>query len=82
MAGHLIGDDASLSFELDGPLRLNRVQDRLLVTGRITEPELARELAARLEDHKVPPQISVVESFPLSVNGKVDKRRLAEVVPA
>jgi amino acid adenylation domain-containing protein len=55
---------------------------RLLVTGRITEAELARELAARLEDHKVPPQISVVESFPLSVNGKVDKRRLAEVVPA
>lgn len=55
---------------------------RLLVTGPITEAELARELAARLEDHKVPPQISVVESFPLSVNGKVDKRRLAEVVPA
>jgi amino acid adenylation domain-containing protein len=55
---------------------------RLLVTGAITEAELARELAARLEDHKVPPQISVVESFPLSVNGKVDKRRLAEVVPA
>jgi amino acid adenylation domain-containing protein len=54
----------------------------LLVTGAITEAELARELAARLEDHKVPPQISVVESFPLSVNGKVDKRRLAEVVPA
>jgi acyl-CoA synthetase (AMP-forming)/AMP-acid ligase II len=54
----------------------------LLVTGAVTEAELARELAARLEDHKVPPQISVVESFPLSVNGKVDKRRLAEVVPA
>jgi non-ribosomal peptide synthetase component E (peptide arylation enzyme) len=52
------------------------------VTGAITGAELARELAARLEDHKVPPQISVVESFPLSVNGKVDKRRLAEVVPA
>jgi amino acid adenylation domain-containing protein len=55
---------------------------RLLVIGRITEAELAGELAARLEDYKVPPQISVVESFPLSVNGKVDKRRLAEVVPA
>jgi acyl-CoA synthetase (AMP-forming)/AMP-acid ligase II len=55
---------------------------RLLVTGRVTEAALARELAARLEDYKVPPQISVVESFPLSVNGKVDKRRLAEVVPA
>jgi len=55
---------------------------RLLVTGQVTEAELARELAARLEDHKVPPQISVVESFPLSVNGKVDKRRLAEGVPA
>jgi amino acid adenylation domain-containing protein len=54
----------------------------LLVTGAVTEAEVARELAARLEDHKVPPQISVVESFPLSVNGKVDKRRLAEVVPA
>ena len=29
-----------------------------------------------------PEDFSVVESFPLSVNGKVDKRRLAEVVPA
>jgi len=54
---------------------------RLLVTGAITEAELAGELAARLEEYKVPPHLSVVESFPLSVNGKVDKRRLAEVMP-
>jgi len=54
---------------------------RLLVTGAITEAELAGELAARLEEYKVPPYLSVVESFPLSVNGKVDKRQLAEVVP-
>jgi amino acid adenylation domain-containing protein len=51
---------------------------RLLVTGAITTAQLARELATRLEEYTVPPNLSVVDTFPLSVNGKVDKRRLAE----
>jgi acyl-CoA synthetase (AMP-forming)/AMP-acid ligase II len=55
---------------------------RLLVTGAITAAQLAGELTARLEEYKVPPHLSVVETFPLSVNGKVDKRRLAEAVPS
>ena len=55
---------------------------RLLVTGAITAAQLATELTARLEEYKVPPHLSVVETFPLSVNGKVDKRRLAEAVPS
>lgn len=52
---------------------------RLLVTGAIGRTELATELAARLEEYKVPPHLAVVDTFPLSVNGKVDKRRLGQM---
>jgi acyl-CoA synthetase (AMP-forming)/AMP-acid ligase II len=49
---------------------------RLLVIGAITRTYLVKELANRLEEYKLPTQLSVVDTLPLSVNGKVDKRRL------
>ncbi|MET0135815.1 MAG: AMP-binding protein [Kibdelosporangium sp.] len=53
---------------------------RLSVTGDVTERQLTQELAKRLEEHKVPADCQVLPGIPLSVNGKIDKRALAELL--
>ncbi|MGF7235761.1 MAG: long-chain fatty acid--CoA ligase, partial [Frankia sp.] len=42
----------------------------------LTAVEVLRELATLLEDFKVPPRCTVVDTSPLGANGKVDKRAL------
>lgn len=47
-------------------------------------PDLAavrRSLAARLADHKVPGSFVVVDTFPLTANGKLDRAGLASLGP-
>lgn len=51
---------------------------RLLVTGDLTERHLVSELRVRLEPEKLPEECRVIPVMPLSVNGKIDKRALAE----
>ncbi|MGQ0841542.1 class I adenylate-forming enzyme family protein [Actinokineospora sp.] len=46
---------------------------RLAVTGEITRERLAKELRVRMEDAKVPPECLVLESLPLTTNGKIDR---------
>ena len=51
---------------------------RLYVTGSVSLAELTTGLAARLEPVKIPDEVLVVDSIPLTVNGKIDKRSLGE----
>ena len=51
---------------------------RLAVTGDVPERDLADELGARLEEHKLPGRYHVLDDLPLSVNGKIDKKALVE----
>jgi acyl-CoA synthetase (AMP-forming)/AMP-acid ligase II len=50
---------------------------RLFVTGAITRERLVAELGSRLDRNKLPDEFHVVDSIPLSVAGKIDKRALA-----
>ncbi|HEX5116510.1 MAG TPA: AMP-binding protein [Pseudonocardiaceae bacterium] len=51
---------------------------RLAVCGDLTDRQVADGLVARLEEPKLPGECRVVPGLPLTVNGKVDKRTLAE----
>jgi acyl-CoA synthetase (AMP-forming)/AMP-acid ligase II len=50
---------------------------RLFVTGAITREALVTELGARLDRNKLPDELHVVDSIPLTVAGKIDKPALA-----
>ncbi|MEH0935379.1 class I adenylate-forming enzyme family protein [Micromonospora psammae] len=50
---------------------------RLAVCGDITPDRLVKELLDRLEEQKIPAECRVVETLPLSVNGKIDRRVLS-----
>jgi acyl-CoA synthetase (AMP-forming)/AMP-acid ligase II len=49
---------------------------RLVVTGSTSAETLAKELAARLEETKLPAEYHIVRRFPLNINGKIDKAAL------
>ncbi|WP_328611222.1 acyl--CoA ligase [Amycolatopsis sp. NBC_00345] len=55
---------------------------RLVATGTISAGSLATELAVRLEEHKIPDDCRVLPELPLSVNGKIDKRALTDLLDA
>lgn len=46
----------------------------------ITEEEIQRYLAQRMAKYKIPVRIKLVENIPLTLNGKVDKRRIKEML--
>ncbi|MDS0140040.1 MULTISPECIES: class I adenylate-forming enzyme family protein [unclassified Amycolatopsis] len=48
----------------------------LAVTGTLDPGQLREGLAERLEPHKIPDRIEVVDALPHGVNGKIDKRAL------
>jgi amino acid adenylation domain-containing protein len=52
----------------------------LVVSGDVTPAEVLRQLAGRLEEHKLPARCLVVDDLPLGPNGKVDRRALAGLV--
>jgi acyl-CoA synthetase (AMP-forming)/AMP-acid ligase II len=54
---------------------------RLVVTGRLTPAEVLAALRDRLEDYKVPDEVTRIETMPRNVNGKTDKQRLRELEP-
>lgn len=47
----------------------------------VSVAELSAELALRLPEYMFPSAIQVVDRIPLSDNGKIDRRRLAELMP-
>jgi len=51
-----------------------------LETGFAAEQSLRRALAARLPAYMVPRVMKIVEAFPLTPNGKVDRRALAQTL--
>lgn len=53
---------------------------RLAVAGDLRVPYLVEQLGDRLEEQKLPSQVVVLDALPLSVNGKVDKKGLAELL--
>lgn len=55
---------------------------RLAVSGDVSTERLLAGLGARLEEHKLPGECVVLPAIPLGVNGKVDKRGLAELLAA
>ena len=48
----------------------------LFITGNVSRETVFDELRSKIEDYKLPPQIAVLEEFPLTPNGKTDKQRL------
>jgi acyl-CoA synthetase (AMP-forming)/AMP-acid ligase II len=48
----------------------------LFVVTRLREEQIFDELRQRLEEYKLPPQILVIETMPLTPNGKFDKAHL------
>ncbi|WP_433392207.1 class I adenylate-forming enzyme family protein [Micromonospora sp. KLBMP9576] len=50
---------------------------RLAVRGDITADRLVKELLDRIEEQKIPAECRVLETLPLGVNGKIDRRALA-----
>lgn len=52
----------------------------LVCTGEFDESALRAELAGRLPDYFIPASFVVLDRFPLTVNGKVDRARLPEPV--
>ncbi|SES16936.1 class I adenylate-forming enzyme family protein [Lentzea albida] len=53
---------------------------RLAVAGDLLVPYVVQQLGVRLEEQKLPSQVVVLDALPLSVNGKVDKKGLAELL--
>jgi acyl-CoA synthetase (AMP-forming)/AMP-acid ligase II len=54
---------------------------RLVVTGELTPPQVLAGLRDRLEDYKVPDEVTHIATMPRNVNGKTDKQRLRESEP-
>jgi acyl-CoA synthetase (AMP-forming)/AMP-acid ligase II len=52
----------------------------LLVQGSLTAEEVLRLLRREIDEVKVPTRCMVVDRFPLNANGKVERRRLGELV--
>lgn len=52
----------------------------LLVQGDLTSEEVLRLLRREIDEVKLPTRCVVLEQFPLNTNGKVERRRLAELV--
>ena len=50
------------------------------VTGKVDAPALRQALLARLPDHMVPATITVLAAMPLTTNGKLDRKKLANPV--
>ena len=49
---------------------------RLFVSGGVGRAEVVAGLHERLEPHKVPDEVAVLDAMPLTSNGKIDKRTL------
>ncbi|MFE2723237.1 class I adenylate-forming enzyme family protein [Kitasatospora sp. NPDC059327] len=52
----------------------------LAVVGRIEGPEVLELMREQIEVYKIPRRCVVLDELPLSANGKVDRRRLAETL--
>jgi acyl-CoA synthetase (AMP-forming)/AMP-acid ligase II len=52
----------------------------LVVDGDTTPTDVLKQLSTRLEEYKVPRECRVLDSLPLSANGKIDRRLLAVLV--
>jgi amino acid adenylation domain-containing protein len=51
---------------------------RLATDSGLDGPAIRRHLAASLPDHLVPTKVVCIERFPMTNNGKIDRRRLGE----
>ena len=70
-------------------VREDRPGDRCLVAYVVPEPgfepvwsQVREELSRVLPEYMLPAAFAVLESLPLTANGKVDRKALAEIVPA
>jgi amino acid adenylation domain-containing protein len=72
--------DAAVIVRVDSAGR--RSMAAYVTPGELDPHLLRRSLRARLPDFMVPASITVLESLPLSPNGKVDRARLAGLEPA
>ena len=52
----------------------------LVVSGSSTPEDVMHDLRSRIEPFKVPRECLVVDDIPLSHNGKVDRRAVAELL--
>jgi amino acid adenylation domain-containing protein len=59
-------------------LAARTVDTETVDTGAVTEDELRRWCADRLPEYMVPSTVTVLDAFPLTPNGKVDRRALPE----
>ncbi|HEX8306484.1 MAG TPA: class I adenylate-forming enzyme family protein [Jatrophihabitans sp.] len=51
----------------------------LVAVGSLSDEELLAALAGQLEDYKIPRRIRFVDALPLTSNGKINRRKLAEL---
>jgi acyl-CoA synthetase (AMP-forming)/AMP-acid ligase II len=64
------------------PSRSTRPHAVLVVSGPITREKLVRGLRKEIEPFKVPHQCLILDEIPLSNNGKIDQKAVAELVEA
>ncbi len=57
------------------------VPPRMFVTGTVTAADVLAGLRDRLEPHKVPDSCAVLDTLPMTPNGKIDKAALASPPP-
>jgi len=72
--------DAAVFGEPD-ELRGESIHALVVPRGAPPEPRAIRAfLGSRLEQHKVPRRISIVDALPVTANGKVDRTRLGSLM--
>ncbi|MEU1280243.1 non-ribosomal peptide synthetase [Streptomyces sp. NPDC005805] len=75
-------DDAAVTVHRPGPGDVRLVGYVVAAPGPVPRGSALRErLALTLPAHLVPDELTVVERLPLTTSGKVDRRRLGELLP-
>ncbi|RAJ76808.1 amino acid adenylation domain-containing protein [Chitinophaga dinghuensis] len=78
---HLLGSDSILQAHVDVVMKNGEKQLVAYVVpdGNVTATDIRRKLASVLPDYMVPAHVVIMETLPVTLNGKIDKTALPDI---